>query len=164
VRLPFLFFCLAGLVLGLYLSGQPFPRAPLPAGQAPVAPAIAGGAGPVLVQRGEGGHFFVEGTVNDRPVRFVVDTGATGVALTRADAERAGVVFDPNRFGPVGRGASGPVRGELVTVNKVAVGGKAAFDVAGVVLEDGLPISLLGQSYLARLRSVRIEGDTMTLE
>jgi aspartyl protease family protein len=62
----------------------------------------------------------------------------------------------------VGRGASGDVRGQVVTIRTMAIDGKRADEVSGVVLENS-DLSLLGQSYLRRLASVQISGDTMTL-
>ena len=92
----------------------------------------------------------------------MVDTGATTVALTPEDAERVGIDVDPSNFEEVGRGVSGPVRGQRASIDSVEIGGKRVTDVRGAVIE-GADISLLGQSYLSRLREVRISGDTMVL-
>lgn len=115
----------------------------------------------VLEKRGNG-HFYVDATVNGQLVNFVVDTGASMVALTVDDARRIGIPFDPARFVVVGQGASGPVRGQDVRLGSVSIDGKSATDVRGAVL-DGLPVSLLGQSYLGRIGSVEMRGDRMTL-
>jgi aspartyl protease family protein len=118
--------------------------------------------GATRVERSEDGHFYVDATVNDQSVRFLVDTGATSVALTTADAGRIGVEFDQENFRVVGSGASGPVQGQRILLDSVEVDGKAASDVRGVVLE-GLGVSLLGQAYLAELEKVEISGDEMVL-
>jgi clan AA aspartic protease (TIGR02281 family) len=97
-----------------------------------------------------------------RPVKFMVDTGATPVALTIEDAARIGVEFQPDSFSVIGSGASGPVRGERVVLDSVDIDGKAASDVRGSVIE-GLDISLLGQAYLSELEKVEISGDEMVL-
>ena len=70
------------------------------------------------------GPFYADGNVNGQPVRLVVDTGASMVALTIADAQRIGVPFSTSEFEVIGSGASGPVRGEDVTLDGVVVGGK----------------------------------------
>jgi len=123
--------------------------------------AIAGGALTTLAQ-GEGGHYFTMAEVNGTPVRFVVDTGASTVALTIADAQRAGIVVDPTAFAVIGSGASGDVRGQTVTLDSVSLDGKRVESVRAAVLE-GLTVSLLGQSYLSRLGKVEIAGGVMTL-
>src|SRR6476620_7325199 len=64
------------------------------------------------VRRSPNGHFFVTARVNGQPVRFVVDTGATTVALTEEDAARAGVPFDRASFDVIGVGAAGQIRGQ----------------------------------------------------
>jgi aspartyl protease family protein len=112
--------------------------------------------------RSSSGHFYTYARVNGELVRFLVDTGATGVALTVEDAERVGIKVDPASFDVVGEGAGGPVRGQLATIDSVEVEGKLVNDVSGVVLE-GSSLSLLGQSYLTRMGEVQMSGDYMIL-
>jgi aspartyl protease family protein len=116
-----------------------------------------------VLERESNGHFYVHAKVNGELVRFVVDTGATKVALTTEDARRVGIQFDPGEFQYVGEGASGPVRGKLITIRQVDVDGKTVDDVGGVILE-GSQLSLLGQSYLSRMGEVQMVGDTMVLK
>ena len=116
-----------------------------------------------VLEREANGHFYVHAKVNGELVRFLVDTGASNVALTVEDARRVGLKFDPGEFQYVGEGASGPVRGKLVRLNRVSIEGKAVDDVSGVILE-GSNLSLLGQSYLARMGEVQMVGDTMVLK
>ncbi len=119
----------------------------------------------MVIQRAPNGHFYVDGTVNGQPVRFLVDTGATVVALTTEDATRAGLQVSPAEFERVAEGASGPVMGKAVMLNSVALGRNEVTQVGGVVIADtgGANISLLGQSYLQRIGSVSISGDEMVL-
>jgi aspartyl protease family protein len=117
--------------------------------------------GGTVLQRDDRGHFIAFAQVNGETIRFVVDTGASVVALTAEDAARAHVAVDPGAFVAVGQGASGEVRGQPVRLASVALDGKQAADVQAVVLPDA-HVSLLGQNYLRRL-SVSIQGDTMTL-
>ena len=114
------------------------------------------------IRRNPNGHFFVTAHVNGEPVRFVVDTGATGVALTEEDARRAGVRFDPANFEVVAQGAAGPLSGQRISLRSVELDGKERLHVSGVVLA-GADLSLLGQSYLSRLRSVEMRGEEMIL-
>ncbi|MBV9881608.1 MAG: TIGR02281 family clan AA aspartic protease, partial [Sphingomonadaceae bacterium] len=76
------------------------------------------------VHRSEGGHFYVHALVNGQLVRFVVDTGATTVALTPEDAERVGIKLNPSSFEVIGEGAAGPIRGQMVQLDSVNLDGK----------------------------------------
>ncbi|HEX8444437.1 MAG TPA: TIGR02281 family clan AA aspartic protease [Allosphingosinicella sp.] len=114
------------------------------------------------LRRESDGHFYVNAEVNGRTVRFVVDTGASSVALTEEDARRIGLPFNPAEFRVIGQGASGDVRGTTVMLSTVSVDGKKVHDVRGAIIQGG-SLSLLGQSYLAALTSVNMSRDTMTL-
>lgn len=165
----FFFVVAVGASIGLlWPSGHRVaPTAPAPAGPKVVTTAPVADAPPPVpvetkLQRAPNGHFYAEGNVNGQPVRLVVDTGATTVALSMADAQRIGVPFSPGAFDVIGSGASGAVRGQEVMLDKVEVGGKEVRSVPAVVVE-GLEVSLLGQTYLSRIGSVQMSGDTMTL-
>jgi aspartyl protease family protein len=151
----------AGIVVGLaWPSGR---------STAPTDPVVSTGAASsganelreTVLERSEGGHFYADVEVNGALVHFLVDTGATSVALTERDAERIGLDFDSGRYEQVGMGASGPVRGKFVTLDKVSLDGKSAHKVDGAILE-GSDMSLLGQNYLGRF-SIEIRGDTMRI-
>jgi aspartyl protease family protein len=114
------------------------------------------------LEREANGHFYVHAKVNGQLVRFVVDTGATVVALTREDAERVGLAVDPNNFQVIGEGASGAVAGQNVKIGSIEVDGKLVNDVDGVVLANS-NMSLLGQTYLSRLNEVKMSGEYMIL-
>ena len=158
----FIFVLLLGAGIGLM-----WPSGESVAPPAAVASAHAGSpaAKPkeTLLERSSGGHFYVDAEVNGQLVRFVVDTGATSVALTVEDARRIGLPFSTSEFQVVGTGASGPVRGQSITLDKVSVDGKEVRGVSGAVLE-GLGVSLLGQSYLSRIGGVEMSGDYMRLQ
>jgi aspartyl protease family protein len=149
-----------GIVIGLMLPGAK--RAPAPAA---VAAVVTPGDAPrpTVLDRQDNGHFFTVADVNGEPIKFVVDTGATTVALTLDDARRAGVKFDPGQFDVVGTGASGDVKGQVVELRDVVLDGKRVSGIHALVLE-GLTISLLGQNYLSKLDNVSISGDKMTLK
>jgi aspartyl protease family protein len=116
-----------------------------------------------VLDRRDDGHFYVDAMVGETAINFVVDTGASVVALTQDDARAAGIAFDPSRFRVIARGASGDVRGQQVTIHRLSIGQKEAWDVDAVVVADGLDVSLLGQSYLGQIGSVSIANDKMTL-
>lgn len=127
----------------------------------PAATSSSGHAGSVVLERRQG-HYFADVSVNGRNIDFLVDTGASMVALTETDARKAGVDFDPRRFSVIGSGASGPVRGQLVTIDTISLKGKRVRNVRGAVLE-GSDISLLGQSFLNEMRSIEMKDGKMVI-
>ncbi len=90
------------------------------------------------------GHYWAEALVNGQRVRFLVDTGATAVALTIEDAQRLG--FDPKTlaYGFQVTTANGKARAAEVKLASVSVAGARVEDVDALVIEKGLPTSLLG--------------------
>ncbi|MGH6884518.1 MAG: retropepsin-like aspartic protease family protein [Geminicoccales bacterium] len=107
------------------------------------------------------GHFITDGAINNQPVRFVVDTGATMVALPAADALRLGLDY---RKGEVAltRTAAGVVPVYRVRLDSVRLGAIEINAVDGVVIEQGLDIALLGMSFLSRVE-MKNEGQLMIL-
>lgn len=138
------------------------PPAPPPAPAPPAAAAPAGnGYASAELRRAPDGHFYADAQVNGARVRFLIDTGASLVALTPDDARRAGVT--PGSERGVAMAAGGPVETAPVTIDRLAVGPLAAERVRAAVVSEGLPVSLLGQSFLARVGTVEIQGDRMVL-
>ena len=115
---------------------------------------------PRELRRGPDGHFYAEAQVNGATIRFMVDTGASVVVLTEADAQRAGIQLPSERA--MAMGVGGPVEIVPVTLDRIAIGGIEARHVEAAVAEE-LPVSLLGQSYLQRVGTVEIRGDRMVL-
>jgi len=107
------------------------------------------------------GHFITEGAINGKPLRFVIDTGATLVALPASDAARLGIDYRKGRLGS-SRTAGGVVPVYRLTFDTVKVGGIELHAVEGLVIEQGLDIALLGMSFLNRVE-MKNEGQSMTL-
>lgn len=120
-------------------------------------------ASSTVLDRESDGHFYANVQVNARSTRFLVDTGASVIALTGADARAIGLTWDAGQVVPVAKGASGVVYGVPVRLEHVEVGTLGARDVGAVIIPEGLEVSLLGQSFLERLKGVHIDGDRMTL-
>ena len=115
-------------------------------------PALASSASQAAqISKAADGHYWAEALVNGARVRFLVDTGATAVALTAEDAQRLG--FDPKdlNYAYQVTTASGQTRAAQVKLASVSVAGAKVADVDALVIEHGLPASLLGMTYLGRL-------------
>lgn len=107
------------------------------------------------------GHFITTGTVNGATIRFMVDTGATSIALGASDARRANV-STANARPVMVQTANGITQAWLVTLDTVRVGDVTLNGVEGMVHQHDMPIALLGMSFLNRMEMKR-DGQTMTL-
>lgn len=116
----------------------------------------------VLARQGNG-HFYADVDVNHTEIRFVVDTGATGIALTGTDAETLGLTWQAGDLRVVGRGVGGDVYGKSVKLRSVQLGDIEVQNVDAVIIPHGLDVSLLGQSFLSKAGSLRIENDEMVI-
>jgi aspartyl protease family protein len=107
----------------------------------------------VTLSRGNGGHFWTDARVEGRRVEFVVDTGATTVALRASDAARLGIHPTPREYTSKVSTANGETRAAMVHLQRVEVGDVVAYDVPAIVLPDeSLGTNLLGMSFLSRVR------------
>lgn len=129
---------------------------------APQARMLEGGR--IEVPMGGDGHFHLTARVNGQPVRFVIDTGATTIALAEDDARRAGIDPDSLAFVGQARTANGMVQTATVMLDSLTIGEIAERDVPAVVLRSDLDLSLMGMSYLSRFARVSIEGHRLILE
>lgn len=116
-----------------------------------ITPATTSEGQAASIAKGADGHFWAEADVNGSRVRFLVDTGASAVALTTQDARRLG--FDTSKLDYAYKvvTASGHTRAAAVKLGRVAIAGAQVADVDALVIEEGLETSLLGMSYLGRL-------------
>jgi len=103
------------------------------------------------ISKGPDGHFWAQADVNGRSVRFLVDTGATAVALTAADAQRLGYTLKDLDYAYTVTTANGQARAAAVKLASVSVSGARVANVDALVIEKGLDTSLLGMTYLGRL-------------
>lgn len=145
------------------LAPTPVRLAQLQAAGGPVIARTAAVPGSGEARKAADGHFWAWARVNGTWVRFLVDTGATAVALTPADAARLG--FDPADLDYQQKivTAGGSSRAASVTLASVAVGDARIDDVSALVVEHGLDTSLLGMSYLGRLSRFEATREALTL-
>jgi aspartyl protease family protein len=121
-------------------------------------------AGSVELRARGDGHYYAKAEVNGRVADVMVDTGASMVALTYEDAERAGVRLKPSDFTQTVSTANGTARFALVRLDRVSIGNITLRDVKAAVAERGrLSITLLGMSFLSRLERVDMRSGTLVL-
>lgn len=106
---------------------------------------------PAQIAKASDGHYWAQASVNGRWVKFLVDTGASTVALTAADATRLGFNLAALTYDHPVVTAAGPTSAASVTLDVVSVAGARVDQVQALVLREGLATSLLGMSYLGRL-------------
>ena len=119
----------------------------------------------VVVPRDQRGHFEVEGRVDGRRLDFMVDTGASVIALTASDAATLGIHPAERDFPALVKTANGTVRGAPTRLDTVAIDDLVVRDVDAMVLPDGaLSDNLLGLSFLSRLRRFEYSDGKLVLE
>lgn len=116
-----------------------------------------------LLEKEADGHFYVDAWVNDDPVTFMVDTGASRVVLTRETASRLGFDLWDEDFDLVVRTAGGEVRAANIILDEINIGDEViARGVPAVILMEG-ELDLLGMSFLSRISGYEVNGDEMFL-
>jgi len=139
----------AGAAIGLTLPVRHAPHAPQRQSE-------------VSVAKSPDGQFYIDADINGHSTHFLIDTGASEIALSEADARAAGIAVDPASYQLIGEGASGVVRGEHVTIGRVDLDGIHEKDVGAVVV-PAATVSLLGQPFLEKLDEIVIRKDEMRL-
>jgi aspartyl protease family protein len=141
------------------------PPAAAPAQTAAAAPSYSGGPRTVEIPRGADGHFRIAAVVDGRRVGFLVDTGATLIALRKSEAARLGYHPTPRDYIIQMHTANGVVRAAAIKLGMVEVGGVMLHDVAATVSPDeALGQNLLGMSFLSRLRRFEYREGRLVLE
>ena len=134
---------------------------PVRVGAADAASSGGVGATEIVLTAGSGGHFTTAGQINGKAVTFLVDTGATAIAMGQSDADRLGVNYRdaPRSFAGT---ANGRVPISLVTLSSVRVGEVEVANVQAVVMPTAMEHVLLGNSFLTRFQMKR-DNDVMRL-
>ena len=120
--------------------------------------------GTVELKAGSNGHFLAEAEINGREISVMVDTGATLVALTYEDAERAGIYLKSTDFTHAVSTANGIARVAPVTIGRISIGDITVRNVEAAVCERGkLTTTLLGMSFLSKLDRVDMQSGVLVL-
>ena len=109
------------------------------------------------------GQFFAQGRVNSGSVRFLIDTGASTIALTPEDARKAGVDLRRLEFTVPVDTANGRTMAANVMLRDVRIGGVRVNNVRGLFIAEGLQISLLGMTFLGELQKVEVMPNQLIL-
>jgi aspartyl protease family protein len=117
----------------------------------------------VSVPRSPDGHYYLNLEINGTPTRFMVDTGATDMVLSRRDASLAGLKLDSLSYTTRAMTANGMVQTARVRLDQVALAGIVDLSVSAVVNAGDMGNSLLGMTYLQRFNSIEISGNTLLL-
>lgn len=143
---------LAGLTF-LFSLLEPQPGGGMTAGVGP------DGRATVILEQGQGGHYFAAGTINGQPVDFLVDTGATDIAISNAVAQRLGLDFGPKITVMT---AAGPAPAWLTRLDSVSIGGLQHDNVRASITPGLGEQALLGMSFLKHF-SIRQEGGNLII-
>ena len=166
-----LFFAIAALVLAGVMprvmgnvGKDPAPHAQQAAQRTEPAPQQA--AGRTVTVRGDRlGHFQVEGSVDGRRLDFMVDTGASLVALRERDANKLGIFPSPRDYTGRTSTANGVIAVAPVRLSSLEVNGIRIYDVGAVVIPDkALGVNLLGMSFLSRVRRFEMANGRLVME
>ena len=121
-----------------------------------------GGGSRIVLPADSRGHFMTQGAINGRTVTFMLDTGATSIALSAADAQRIGLDYSKGQRVQMNT-ANGVSSGYRLRLQSVRVGDVEVYDVEAIVSPQPMPFVLLGNSFINRF-SMRRDADQMVLE
>ena len=121
-----------------------------------------GGGSRIVLPADSRGHFMTQGAINGRPVTFMLDTGATSIALSAADAQRIGLDYSKGQRVQMNT-ANGVSSGYKLRLQSVRVGDVEVYDIDAIVSPQPMPFVLLGNSFINRF-SMRRDADQMVLE
>jgi aspartyl protease family protein len=121
-----------------------------------------GGGNRVVLSADSRGHFMTQGAINGRPVTFMLDTGATSIALSADDAQRIGLDYSKGQRIMMST-ANGTTSGYRLRLQSVRVGDVEVYDIDAIVSPQAMPFVLLGNSFINRF-SMRRDADQMVLE
>ncbi len=138
--------------IGRRVAGELFPSDP-----------VVGQDGVLTLTQGPNGHFYATGSSNGARIRFMVDTGASDIVLSPADARRIGIDLASLRYTRLYQTANGQGRGAPYVLDSLTIGPIQVNDVRVSVNEAEMSASLLGMSFLGRLKSFEFRGRKLIL-
>ena len=150
-----------GTVIGVATAAALLAAGGVLAFSRPAAPA------PPPIARSADGHFWAEASassdVGRATIRFLVDTGASSVALTADDARKLGLKTEQLIYSRPVSTAQGETKAAPVMLSRLSVGGAELKEVKALVMKDGPKTSLLGMSFLGRLSRIEATPEALVL-
>lgn len=137
-------------------------RRSLRLGEAPVGVGSGGGGRRVTLSADSRGHFVNSGSINGQAMQYMIDTGASMVAIGRTDADRMGLKYQNGQPVQVST-ANGVGQGWRIKLDSVRIGEVEVFGVDAIITAQAMPYILLGNSFLTEFQMTRI-NDQMVLE
>ncbi|MFK5980004.1 MAG: TIGR02281 family clan AA aspartic protease [Rhizobiaceae bacterium] len=142
--------------IGYRLSGGLMPGSP-------ISTQTVDGRNQIMIVRSNNGHYEINGAVNGKSVRFLVDTGASSVVLNARDAKSAGIDVNNLRYNTPVSTANGMTHAAKIRVNEISIGTIARYNLSIMVSKPGeLRESLLGMNFIETLWGFEIQGDRLT--
>lgn len=126
-------------------------------------PDNAAGSSQMIIKAGSHGHFFVDAQIRNRPIRFLVDTGASFVTLSRPDAERLGFAVHQLDYSGTSHTANGTARFAPIVIDEIAIGDIIVRNVQASVIDSPMDGSLLGMTFLRELDGFEVRDDQLIL-
>jgi aspartyl protease family protein len=173
LRNMLIFACLVMIGGGLFAryldKPSPNPSAPTVAvARAPASetvPVQSAGSRNVTVRADDRGHFQVDARIDGRRMEFMVDTGASVIALRASSARQLGIHPAPREFTANVSTANGSIKAAPATLNMVEIGGLTVRDVRALIIPDeALSTNLLGNSFLSKLRRFEVANGKLVME
>lgn len=119
--------------------------------------------GTLIIEAGPGGHYFVDAEIDGREIGFLVDTGATMIALTQTDAETIGYPIHQLDYSGRANTANGVARFAPIMIEEIVIGDNIIRNVRGVIIDAPMQKSLLGMTFLRKLSGFEVKGGKLIL-
>ena len=150
------------------MSAPPTRRAVLVASLAAAGALALPGRGHAVsyeVRAADNRHFIVQASIDNTEVRAVIDTGASTVAIPAEEAKRIGLRVRPSDFTVPVSTANGTANAARVSLRRVEIGSIRMRDVEALVMPEGaLDITLIGMTFLSRLKGFRVDNGVLVLD
>ena len=116
-----------------------------------------------VIAKSDDGQYWAQGRINNSSVKFLVDTGASVVVLTPADARKSGIHPDSLEYITPINTAAGQIKAAKTIITSISIGKVTVYNVQAVVIQKGLTHSLLGMSFLGELRKLEVTPEEIIL-
>ena len=117
----------------------------------------------LTLKKASDGHFYVTLSINNKPINFLIDTGATAMILSKKDGEKLGLNVDKLNFWQLAQTANGEILISPVVFDKVSLGFKNFSNVKAFISQTDMEKSLLGMSFLSRLKKLELGRNIMII-